>query len=81
MQLNCACSFAQSNYRDMWPSRAYILQPLTDKSGLKKVAPIDWTPAMQMAFNKMRYLMASCALEAYSDHNKRVDMYTDASDL
>ena len=72
---------AVNYYRDMWPSRAHILQPLTDKSGLKKGAPIDWTPAMQMAFNKMRYLMAADALAAYPDHNKRFDIYTDASDL
>ena len=72
---------AVNYYRDMWPSRAHILQPLTDQSGLKKGAPINWTPAMQMAFNKMRYLMAADALAAYPDHNKRFDIYTDASDL
>ena len=72
---------AVNYYRDMWPSRAHILQPLTDKSGLKKGAKLDWTPAMQMAFNKMRYLMAADALAAYPDHNKRFDVYTDASDL
>jgi putative transposase len=27
-------------YRDMWPSRAHILKPLTDQSGLKKKAPL-----------------------------------------
>ena len=36
---------------------------------------------MQMAFNKMRYLMAADALAAYPDHNKCFDVYTDASDL
>ncbi len=34
-------------YRDMWPSRAHILKPLTDYSGLKKRAPIKWTDEMQ----------------------------------
>jgi hypothetical protein len=34
-------------YRDMWPSRAHILKPLTDHSGLKKRAPIKWTDEMQ----------------------------------
>jgi hypothetical protein len=68
-------------YRDMWPSCAHILKPLTDLSGLKKRAPIKWTDGMQKAFDKMRLLMAADALAAYPDHNKRFDIYTDASDF
>eukprot|EP00804_Cyclotella_cryptica_P020904 CCRYP_011489-RA/>CCRYP_011489-RA protein AED:0.41 eAED:0.41 QI:0/0/0/1/0/0/3/0/173 len=41
-------------YSDMWPSRAHILKPLTDQSGLKKSAPIKWTKKMQQPFDKMR---------------------------
>ena len=65
----------------MWPSHAHILKPLTDHSGLKKHAPIPWTPEMQVAFDKMCALMAADALTAYPDHNKRFDVYTDASDF
>jgi hypothetical protein len=36
---------------------------------------------MQKAFDKMRLLMAADALAAYPDHNKRSDVYTDASDF
>ncbi len=36
---------------------------------------------MQKAFDKMRLLMAADALAAYLDHNKRFDVYTDASDF
>ena len=68
-------------YRDMWPSCAHILKPLTDQSGLKNCAPINWTEEMQQAFNKMRALMAADALAAYPDHNKRFDIYADASDF
>jgi hypothetical protein len=68
-------------YRDMWPSRARILKPLTNQSGLKKRALIKWTDDMQQIFNKMRLLMAADALAAYSNHNKRFDVYTDASDF
>jgi hypothetical protein len=68
-------------YRDMWPSRTHILKPLTDQSGLKKRVPIKWTDEMQQAFDKMRLLMAANALAAYPDHNKRFDVYTDASDF
>ena len=67
-------------YRDMWPSRAHILRPLTDLSGLKKRAPLKWTDEMEEAFVKMRLLLAADALQAYPDHNKRFDIYTDSSD-
>ncbi|KAL7524406.1 LOW QUALITY PROTEIN: hypothetical protein ACHAXR_000562 [Thalassiosira sp. AJA248-18] len=64
----------------MWPSRAHVLKPLTDMSGPKKKAKLNWTPAMQQAFDKMLYLMAA-VLSDYPDHNKRLDIFTDASDF
>jgi hypothetical protein len=36
---------------------------------------------MQQAFDKMRLLMAANALAAYPDHNKRFNVYNDASDF
>ena len=72
---------AVNYYKDMWPSRAHVLKPLTDMSGLKKKQKLNWTDEMQTAFDKMRQLMAADALAAYPDHNKRFDVYTDASDL
>jgi hypothetical protein len=68
-------------YHDMWPSRAHILKLLRDQSGLKKRAPIKWTDEMQQAFDRMRLFMAAHDLAAYLDHNKRFDIYTDASDF
>jgi hypothetical protein len=35
---------------------------------------------METAFVKMRLLLAADALAAYPDHNKRFDIFTDASD-
>jgi hypothetical protein len=57
----------------------YILKLLTDQSGSKKRALIKWADEMQKAFEKMRLLMAADALAAYPYHNKRFDIYTDAS--
>ena len=34
---------------------------------------------MQIAFEKMQYLIAADALSAYPNHNKRFDIFTDAS--
>jgi hypothetical protein len=65
----------------MWRSRAHILKPLTDQSGLKQRAPIKWTDEMQQEFDKMCLLMAANALAAYPNHNKRINVYSDASDL
>jgi hypothetical protein len=36
---------------------------------------------MQQAFDKMRLLMAANALAAFPNHNKRFNIYTDASDF
>ncbi len=64
----------------MWPSRANILKPLTNQSGLKKRAPIKGTDDMQQEFHKMRLLMAANALAAYPNHNKWFNIYSDASE-
>jgi hypothetical protein len=68
--MDCPCNATElrmfigciNDYRDMWPSRAHILKPLTDQSGLKKRAPTKWTDEMQKAFDKMHLLMAANAL-------------------
>jgi hypothetical protein len=89
LHMDCPCNATElcmfigcvNYYHDMGPSCAHILKPLTDQSGLKKKAPIKWTDEMQKAFNKMHLLMAADALAAYLDHNKRFNVYTDASDF
>ncbi len=65
----------------MWPSHAHILKPLTDQSGLKKKPLLSGQMKCKKVFNKMRLLMAANALAAYPNHNKRFDVYTDASDF
>ena len=67
-------------YRDMWPSPAYVLKPLTDKSGLKGGEKLIWTDKTLTTFETMKKLMTADALAAYPDHNVRFDIYTDASD-
>jgi hypothetical protein len=62
----------------MWPNCAHIQTPLTNQSILKKKAPIQWIDEMQNAFDKMHLAKA---LAAYPNHNKRFDIYTDASDF
>jgi hypothetical protein len=87
--MDCPCNATElrmfigcaNYYRDMWPSCAHILKPLTDHFGLKKRAPIKWADEMQKVFDKMHLLMAADALAAYPDHNKRFNVYTDASDF
>ena len=66
---------AVNYYKDMWPSRAHVLKPLTDMSGLKKKQKLNSTDEMQNAFDKMRQLMVADALAAYPDHNKRFEVF------
>ncbi|KAL7529783.1 hypothetical protein ACHAXR_003151 [Thalassiosira sp. AJA248-18] len=65
-------------YRDMWPSESHVLKLLTDISGKAK---LNWTPAMQTAFDKIQYFLAADVLSTYQNHNKRFDIFTDASDF
>ena len=69
---------AVNYYRDMWPSRAHVLKPLTYLSGLKNIKLINWTQDMQSELDKMRQLMTADVLAAYPNHNKRFDILTDA---
>ncbi len=39
------------------------------------------TDEMQKTFDRMHFLMTADAPAAYLDHNKRIDVYTDASDF
>ena len=76
-------------YRDMWPHRSHIMAPLTKECGTQKMdkktrkvkeQKFKWTPEMQDAFEKTKALIAVDTMSAYPDHNKKYDIYTDASD-
>ena len=76
-------------YRDMWPHRSHIMAPLTQECGTQKMdkkthkvkeQKFNWTPEMQDAFEKTKALIAVDTMSAYPDHNKKYDIYTDASD-
>lgn len=69
---------AVNYYKEMWPSRAHVLKPLTDMTGKKT---FSWTPEMEEAFKKMKAILCQDCMSAYPDHNKRYDIYTDASDF
>ena len=71
-------------YKGMWPSRAHILAPLTETTGndkSKKARDFVWTKEMDIAFKRMKSLLAADVLLAYPNHNKPFNIYTDASDL
>jgi hypothetical protein len=62
-------------YHDMWPHRAHILTPLTEKMGAPKKgtkqSKFIWMEAMQAVFKQMKVLMAVdviCALSKSQPH-------------
>jgi hypothetical protein len=76
------CSFigAVNYYRDMWPSQAGVLAPLTALSGDKKRAKISWTKDCEVALLTTKALILSDTLLAYPDYNQPFTIDTDASD-
>jgi RNase H-like domain found in reverse transcriptase len=66
-------------YRDMYPQQSHILAPLTALA--KGKGAVKWTHECQTSFDPMKALLAKDAFLWYPDHNKRFDIYGDASDL
>jgi RNase H-like domain found in reverse transcriptase len=66
-------------YRDMFPQRSHSLVPLT--SVAKGKGNLMWTAACQQAFEAVKALLAQDTFLQYPDHNKRFDIYCDASDF
>jgi RNase H-like domain found in reverse transcriptase len=66
-------------YRDMFPQRSHTLVPLTSLA--KGKGKLMWTPTCQQAFEAIRALLAKVTFFQYLDHNKRFDIYCDASDF
>ncbi len=59
-----------------WPQLAHILAPLSSESEKKTFC---WTPDMDLAFKRMKVLMACDCLLAYPNHNKPFPIYPNAS--
>jgi RNase H-like domain found in reverse transcriptase len=50
-------------------------------SSANSLSHFPWSPECQMAFDTKKALLAKDAFLWYLDHNKRLDIYCDASDL
>jgi RNase H-like domain found in reverse transcriptase len=66
-------------HRSMFPQQSHILALLT--ASVTGKGPIQWSTECQASFNTMKALLAKDAFLWYPDHNKRFDIYCDASDL
>ena len=65
-------------YRELFPSRSDVLQPLHELTA--KGAKFQWTSRHQAAFDKAKAVLASDVYIRYPDPNKPFHIYTDASD-
>jgi RNase H-like domain found in reverse transcriptase len=63
----------------MYPQQSYILALLTALA--KGKGAVKWMHECQTSFETMKALLAKDAFLWYPDHNKRFDIYCDASDL
>jgi transposase InsO family protein len=67
-------------YREMFPHRSHILTPLYQLTESKRKR-FFWTPECDVAFRKIKAMLAKDILIRYPDPNKPFHVYTDASDL
>ena len=65
-------------YRELFPKRSDVLQPLHELTAKGK--KFEWTSRHQAAFDKAKAILASDVFVRYPDHNKPFHVYTDASD-
>ena len=63
-------------YRDLWPCRAQIIKPLSDRTGAKSFV---WTEEMDKAFKEMKALMAADCSMGYPNYNLPFKIYAEAS--
>jgi hypothetical protein len=62
----------------MWFRSSELLAPLTSLTSSK--VKFEWLPSHQQAFDKIKKVIESEMLLAYSDFDKSFHIYTDASD-
>ena len=68
-------------YKNLWPRRLVILQPLTALTGKSKNTTLEWTAECQAAFEEIKALMTQDTLLAYPKYGKPFDVHTNASNL
>ena len=68
-------------YKNLWPRRSVILQPLTALTGKSKTKTLEWKAEHQAAFEEIKALMAQDTLLVYPKYGQPFDVHTDASNL
>ena len=67
-------------YRDMWPSRSWILAPLIEASSGPKCKKIIWEGSLEDSFKELNHIVSAETLLNYPDWKIPSKLQTDASD-
>jgi transposase InsO family protein len=67
-------------YRKFLPGAARVLKPLTDSLRGGQAAAVDWSPAMEQAFQAAKQLLCEATCLAHPDPHADLSLMVDASD-
>ena len=67
-------------YRDMWPRRSHVLDPLKEEANSPKVIKILWNDALESSSKELKRMVSAETLTSYPYWKLPFKVHTDASD-
>ena len=67
-------------YRDMWPRRSHVVDPLTEAASGPNGKTIFWNNSLESSFKELKLMVSTENLLSYPNWKLPFTVHTDASD-